>query len=417
MLTTLIALAATTQSALASAVSNPALKGALAGVCVTRLDGRVVFSRLADTRLIPASNQKLLTAVYAASTLGMGFQPKTRFWRTDEGIYVDAPGDPNLTKSQLLQARTALGIADGTRIFVRQAYAPSVPPGWEHDDLPHRYAARVTALSFDRGGFEIWSKDGGLAPLDPAYRIKLEYTWTPESAKVDYGPDERTAKVTGTIPSADKMIEAFAMPDPDVTAALVLGGELIKAQGPPPEREPDFVITGQKLAETLKTCLEKSDNNMAEQLLLMAASKSGPLGDDAYKSGAERMQAFLLKTARLVGGSVHPADGSGMSRHNLVTPSAMCRLLRWAHRQPWRDQFLVALAAPGEGTLESRMKSSSFLGKTGTLSAVTCLSGYVKTRSGQTLVVSMLFNNTVAPASEVRAVQDRVVTILERDSK
>jgi D-alanyl-D-alanine carboxypeptidase/D-alanyl-D-alanine-endopeptidase (penicillin-binding protein 4) len=63
------------------------------------------------------------------------------------------------------------------------------------------------------------------------------------------------------------------------------------------------------------------------------------------------------------------------------------------------------------------MKSSSFLGKTGTLSAVTCLSGYVKTRSGQTLVVSMLFNNTVAPASEVRAVQDRVVTILERDSK
>jgi D-alanyl-D-alanine carboxypeptidase/D-alanyl-D-alanine-endopeptidase (penicillin-binding protein 4) len=414
MLTTLIALAVTTQSALASAVDDPALKGALAGVCVTRLDGTVVFSRLADTRLVPASNQKLLTATYAASTLGIGFQPKTRFWRTDEGIYVDAPGDPTLTKAQLLETRAALAIADGTAIFVRQAYAPSIPPGWEHDDLPHRYAARVTALSFDRGGFEIWSKDGELAALDPAYRIKLEYAWTKESAKVDYDPSARIARVSGTVPQADKMIEAFAMPDPDVTAALLLGGDMRIATGPPPDRAPDFVIQGQKLSETLKSCLEKSDNNMAEQLMLMSAAKEGPLGDDAYKTAAERMQAFLQKTARLTAGTVRPADGSGMSRHNLISPSAMCRLLRWAHRQPWRDTFLVALAAPGEGTLESRMKSSSFLGKTGTLSAVTCLSGYVKTRSGQTLVVSMLFNNHIAPASQVRAVQDRVIAILER---
>jgi D-alanyl-D-alanine carboxypeptidase/D-alanyl-D-alanine-endopeptidase (penicillin-binding protein 4) len=92
----------------------------------------------------------------------------------------------------------------------------------------------------------------------------------------------------------------------------------------------------------------------------------------------------------------------------------MCRLLRWAHRQSWRDEFLVALAEPGEGTLESRLRTRSFLGKTGTLSAVTCLSGFVKTRSGQTLVVSMLFNNHTAAASQVRAVQDRVIAILER---
>jgi D-alanyl-D-alanine carboxypeptidase/D-alanyl-D-alanine-endopeptidase (penicillin-binding protein 4) len=414
MLTTLIAFAATTQTALASALEDPALKGALAGVCVTRLDGTVVFSRLEDTRLVPASNQKLLTAVYAAAVLGMDFRPKTRYWKTEEGVYVDAPGDPTLTKAQLLEARDELGVQEGATVRVRQAYAPLVPPSWEHDDLPHRYAARVTALSFDRGGFEIWSKDGELAPLDPVYRVRLEYAWTKESAKVAYDPNARIARVTGTIPKADKMIEAFAMPDPDVTAALVLGGRLVAADGPPPDRAPDFATLGQTLKETLKTCLEKSDNNIAEQLMLIAASKEGPLGEDAYGKAAERMQEFLFKTVRLVRGSARPADGSGMSRHNLVSPSAMCRLLRWAHRQPWRDDFLVALAAPGEGTLESRMKSSSFLGKTGTLSAVTCLSGYVKTRSGQTLVVSMLFNHHLAPASQVRAVQDRVVGILER---
>jgi D-alanyl-D-alanine carboxypeptidase/D-alanyl-D-alanine-endopeptidase (penicillin-binding protein 4) len=414
MVATLVALAVTSQSRLASALDDPSLKGALAGVCVTRLDGTVVFSRLADTRLVPASNQKLLSAVYAAHTLGMDFQPVTRFWRTDEGVYVDAPGDPTMTKAQLLAVREKLAIADGTPIIVRQAYSPIVPPSWEHDDLPHRYAARVTAFSFDRGGFEIWSKDGQLAPLDPAYRIELKYTWTAEGAKVDYDPNARVAEVTGTIPQADKMIEAFAMPDPDVTAALLLGGEIRAATGPPPDRAPDHTIVGQPLRETLKTCLEKSDNNMAEQLLMMSASKSKPLGQDAYKEAAELLQEFLEKTVRLLPGTARPVDGSGMSRHDLVTPSAMCRLLRWAHRQPWRHDFLVALAEPGEGTLESRMRSSSFLGKTGTLSAVTCLSGYVRTAKGQTLVVSMLFNNHISPASQARAVQDRVVAILER---
>ena len=414
MVGTLVALVATSQSLLASALDDPSLKGALAGVCVTRLDGRIVFSRLGDTLLMPASNQKLLTAVYAATTLGMDFRPKTRFWREGDHIVVDAPGDPTLTKAQLLGAKERLAIADGTPIHVRQAYAPTIPPTWENDDLPHRYAARVTSFSFDRGGFEIWSKDGALAPLDPVYRIELKYTWKDEGAKVQYDPFARLAHVTGTIPQADKMIEAFAMPDPDTTAALVLGGPLVRHEGPLPERDPDYVIEAPPLRETLKTCLEKSDNNIAEQLMMMSASREKPLGESAYGDAAERFRDFLLQKVRLIKGTVRPYDGSGMSRHNLVAPSAVCRLLRWAYRQSWRDDFLVALAEPGEGTLESRLRTRSFVGKTGTLSAVTCLSGYVKTRSGQTLVVSMLFNHHISTASEVRAVQDRVIAILER---
>ena len=414
MIATFLALVVVPQSNLANAMNDASLKGAVAGICVTRLDGTIVFSRLADTRLVPASNQKLLTAVYAASVLGMDFRPKTRFWKLEGRVYVDAPGDPTLTKSHLLEAKAKLGIADGTPIHVRQAYSPMVPPSWEYDDLPNRYAARVTSFSFDRGGFEVWSKDGALWPLDPAYRIELQHVPAAGSAKVDYDMEGRRAIVTGTLPAADRMIEAFAMPDPDMTAALLLGGPLVAAVGPPPDRAPDYIIEGQTLRETLKTCLEKSDNGIAEQLLMLSASKAKPLGDNAYGDAADRMQEFLLKTVRLVSGTVRPLDGSGMSRHNLVSPSAMCRLLRWAHRQSWRDDFLVALAEPGEGTLESRLRTRSFLGKTGTLSAVTCLSGYVKNRSGQTLVVSMLFNNHIAPASEIRAVQDRVIAILER---
>jgi D-alanyl-D-alanine carboxypeptidase/D-alanyl-D-alanine-endopeptidase (penicillin-binding protein 4) len=129
------------------------------------------------------------------------------------------------------------------------------------------------------------------------------------------------------------------------------------------------------------------------------------------------MREFFEKTVGVKEGGVRPVDGSGMSRHNLVTPRAMCQILAWAYRQSWRGDFLRTLAESGEGTLESRLRSSTFIGKTGTLSAVTCLSGYVRPGSDQTMFVSMLFNNTIAPASEVRTAQDRVIAILEKDSK
>ena len=410
----LLALACSYQSALDDALNDPALAGSLTGVCVMDLDGNVEYSKYADVRLVPASNQKLLTAVFAIETLGMEFRPKTRFWKEKKWVFVDAVGDPTVTREQLLKAKAALKIKAGTAIRVRQAFRPDVPPSWEYDDLPNRYASRVTAFSFDRGGFEIWSKNGRLKPLDPAYRITLRHVAAPGSPHTKFNQQTRTAVVTGTLPKGEQLVEAFALPDPDVTAARTLGGPLFVTSAPAPKRKPDYVIEGQPLAEAMKFCLERSDNSYAEHFLLMSASKEKPLGEKQYEDAAARLTGFLVAKAGLETGSVAPIDGSGMSRHDLVTPSALCKLLAWAYQRPWKDGFLACLAAGGEGTLESRLGSSTFVGKTGTLSAVSCLTGYVRSGTGKTLVVSMLFNNTLATPSQVRAIQDRVIDILER---
>ena len=397
-------------------LDDPALKGAIAGVCIATLDGEVLYERFGDTRLVPASNQKLLSVTFAISTLGLDFRPVTRFWKEGDTVFIDAPGDPTLTKGQLLKAKQALRIGDDVAIYVRQAYKPVVPPSWEHDDLPHRYAARVTAFSFDKGGFEIWSEDGAIRPMDGAYRITVRHIASDEPERTEYWPEKRLAVVTGKLPKGDSFIEAFAMPDPDVIAARVLGGTIIHTDREPPAREPDYVIQGPPLKDIIKVCLEKSDNNIAEHLMLIAASREEPLGDDHYAEAAERMRAFLVDTVGLSDLGVRPVDGSGMSRHNLVSPSAVCKLLAWAYRQEWRDDFLTALAAPGEGTMSSRLRASSVVGKTGTLNAVVSLSGYVRAGDGRTLTVSLLFNHTIVPAREVRAVQDRVIRALEREA-
>ncbi len=416
MVASLIALSLA-QSSIGSVLDGESLQGSIAGTCVISLDGKEVYGRHADVRLVPASNQKILTAVFAIATLGLEFKPKTRIWKEKNYVFVDASGDPTITKEQLEKARKALGLGKDLAVRVRQPYRPVVPPSWEHDDLPNRYAARVTAFSFDRGGFEIWSENGRLRPLDPVYKITVRHTAGGSAAKIDYRPEQRLAIVTGNIPDGTKMIEAFAMPDPDTTAARVLGGTIVHTDQAPPTRKPDYVIEGPSLREILKECLEKSDNNFAENLLLMSATKVRALGTESYADAADRMREFFEKTVGVKEGGVRPVDGSGMSRHNLVTPRAMCQILAWAYRQSWRGDFLRTLAESGEGTLESRLRSSTFIGKTGTLSAVTCLSGYVRPGSDQTMFVSMLFNNTIAPASEVRTAQDRVIAILEKDSK
>ncbi|HXH61295.1 MAG TPA: D-alanyl-D-alanine carboxypeptidase/D-alanyl-D-alanine-endopeptidase [Fimbriimonadaceae bacterium] len=411
------ALALTSASPIDRVLQDDALKGAIAGICVTTLDGTVVYQHEADTRLVPASNEKILTALYAAHTLGMDFKPQTRFWREDDRVLVDAPGDPTITKQQLLDAKQALNVPEGFAIYVRQAYKPGVPPSWEWDDLPNRYAPRITSFSFDRGGFEIWSQGGAIKELEPEYQLTVTAVGDDGPLKTDYRPDLRAAMVHGPIPNGDRFIEAFAMPDPAATAARFLGGTIVNTDERPPDRKPDYVIEGPELRDVLKECLEKSDNDFAENLFLMSAGKDQALGDDAYKDAEKRITQFLHDAVGLPKGSVEPVDGSGMSRHNMVTPKSMCRALRWAYRQDWRGDFLRALASPGEGTLTSRLRTSTFLGKTGTLNAVICLTGYLKDRSGHTLVASMLFNNTIAPPHDVRALQDRIITILERSSK
>lgn len=403
----------TSGSQIDNLLASPALKGSLTGVCVTDMYGEVLYQHLGNSRFVPASNQKILTAVFALAVLGEDHKPRTKFWRDPNKLYVDSLGDPSIQRAQLLGIRSRFGLDGDTAIYVRQAYRPGVPPTWEWDDLPNRYAPRITSLSFDRGGFEVWSNADGVVALPNEYRINLRHV-SGSASSTFYYPEKRLVVVKGPLSQSEHMIEAFAIPDPDAVAARFMGGTIVHADSVP-SRDPDFVLTGHPLSETIKFCLEKSDNSYAEHFLLMSASRKEPLGDNAYKSASGRMLSFFENTVGVEEGSVIPVDGSGMSRQNLVTPRTLCKVLSWANRQPWRATFFSALAAPGEGTLSSRLQSSRFMGKTGTLNAVICLSGYVEAANGRKLAVSMLFNNTNSANSEIREIQDKIISLIERE--
>ena len=116
-------------------------------------------------------------------------------------------------------------------------------------------------------------------------------------------------------------------------------------------------------------------------------------------------------------------DGSGLSRYNYVTASAVTAILEHLYKDPrHRDAFVATLPIAGkDGTISTRMRGSRAEGnavaKTGSISNARSLSGFVKTLDGETLVFSILANDFVIPSATIAWMADLAVEILANFSR
>lgn len=358
---------------------------------------------------MPASNQKLLSVSYAWHKLGPDYQSVTRFWKQGPKLIIDAPGNPMITYDQLKAVRGKLG--KFATVAVKQAYRVGVPAGWELDDLPNKYAAEVTALTLDRGSFELWAEKGKLFYLPEAYGATTLSLASNEQARVVFDPFRRFALVSGKVPTDRTRLDTLAIHEPDKAVAKFFGGFLTQAKDLP-DRPADFEIKSPSLVEMATECLVKSDNNIAENLLLIAAASDGPLGAKPYDLACQRLKTFLVKNVLCDEVDLRPQDGSGMSRHNFVTTKALAKIMAFA-TNAFGEKWLQALASPGRGTLDGRLAGSSFRGKTGTLDSACSLTGVITNPQGQKLVISLVFNHYVSTNAQVRGIQDEIVRMLE----
>jgi D-alanyl-D-alanine carboxypeptidase/D-alanyl-D-alanine-endopeptidase (penicillin-binding protein 4) len=134
------------------------------------------------------------------------------------------------------------------------------------------------------------------------------------------------------------------------------------------------------------------------------------------EAGIAEEQAFLDELG-IDRASYTFADGSGLSRLDLVTPAAVVRLLEHMYHAAVREAWISLLPVAGlDGTLHARFAGTEAAGrifaKTGTLSHTAALSGYARRRNGQMLAFSILVNNYNGPAADVRAAIDRVCALM-----
>jgi D-alanyl-D-alanine carboxypeptidase/D-alanyl-D-alanine-endopeptidase (penicillin-binding protein 4) len=171
------------------------------------------------------------------------------------------------------------------------------------------------------------------------------------------------------------------------------------------------------LLDDIRVTNKTSQNLHAELALRLAGKLRGSGG--SFEGGREAVKQFLLQ-AGLKEDEFAFLDGSGLSRRDLVTPTATVRLLIYAARQPWGPAFEESLPVSGmDGSLADRFQGTPAAGlihaKTGSLSHVNALSGYGQTQKGRRFVFSIFCNNHNLPGSKALAAIDAVVQALVAD--
>lgn len=435
------------QTRLAASLEDPALRHArVAALVVDAERGAVLFARNPDRALIPASNQKLLTALAVLARLGPTHRFVTPFYGdTAPGatgaagsLYVRGSGDPSLTSEDWWRVAADLRRAGLRRVddlvldegvFDRVRWHPS----WGSVSA-RAYHAPVGAVSANYGAFAVEVSPGdepgvpARVAIDPPVsylelrnRARTVASGQATRLAVERGAGEHGELVTvsGTVALGEPS-EVFyrSVADPTLYAGAVfrmqleaLGVEVrgrVRRGAVPDGAALWLEFEGRPLAETVRLFLKYSNNVIAEALVkAMGFESAGEPG--SWSSGLEAVTAELrrlgldLDGARLV-------DGSGLSRANRVSPRLLVDALRVARGSfALGPEFVAGLPiASGDGTLRERAVDAAgeVRAKTGLLDGVVGLSGYARAACGRELVFSLLVNGHRAGDADAMGVVD-----------
>jgi serine-type D-Ala-D-Ala carboxypeptidase/endopeptidase (penicillin-binding protein 4) len=453
----------------------PVDKGEWGLLVVDALTGEILFQKNADNYFVPASNMKLLTTALALDRLGPDYRFRTTV-ETNGALSVNGKltgdlilvgrGDPNLSNrkypfdtkeefdgppekvlAELADAVAARGVKEITGdIIGDDSYFPRerYPDGWEIDDMVWEYGAAISALVVDDNTATLLLTPGEKSgdPVASEMQPRIE-EFTVKNLVTTVGPKEKadlqltrepgadTVVVSGELPAKSEPRKlVLAIQEPAQHAAALLAHLLadrgvkwkgaVRAQHDPDSAEATRTVLAEHLSIRLGDSVKlvnKISQNLHTEVLLRAAARQ----DGRWKDSEELLdfpKIFYAKVG-IAPDDVAQSDGSGLSRHDLVTPRAFVALLAYAEKQAWFPVFYESLPVAGvDGTLNERMKEAGIAGrihaKTGSVSHVRTLSGYAETTGGRRLIFSFLSNNQSVKAHEVHDALDGLcVAMLE----
>jgi D-alanyl-D-alanine carboxypeptidase/D-alanyl-D-alanine-endopeptidase (penicillin-binding protein 4) len=327
--------------------------------------------------------------------------------------------------------------------------------GWEWDDLQFYYGAEVSALTVNDNAITYVVTPGRTAGEEPTiikkpmtdFPVIINHAVTSAGGPTRIGVyrqlDTNRVEFFGTIPlRAEPFKVNIAVHDPAAFAATLLKEALrrrgIRVQGSVRSMDAiarvDQPLTTAKLPElafvesyplaTLLQVINKPSQNLhAELLLRQLAASNGTHDLDNYgrpkptlDQAIEARKTFLQR-AGVDTTNLSLRDGSGLARSDLVTPRATSTLLQFMLLHAYSRPFIDSLPVAGvDGTLDTRMKRTIAEGnmraKTGTLTYVNALSGYLTTTAGQLLIFSLYGNNYTNSSRDVTAAMDQICVLL-----
>ena len=452
----------TLQSDLARIFAAPAVEHGLVAVHVASLNRHdVLFRYNADRLVMPASNMKIPTLAAAAERLGWDYAFRTTVAATGPivdgtvrgDLVVSGSGDPSLNGRQVEPVAVLDGWADqlaalgirhvaGRLVGDDNAFdEQSFGQGWSWEDLHDGYSAPIGALQVYEDAVTLsvaagaspgappgvafstpgsgWAIDNHAVTGEPGSPLTIETRRTPGALLVH---------VTGSIPSGSAVVRSMAVDNPTAYVLRLLaaamerrgitidGGTVDIDDLPPGSVDPTgapLVQYGSPPLREIAHPLMKASQNLYGETLLRAVGRV-----DGRAATAADGKAAVLSVLKAWGAPVDGfvmADGSGLSRYNYATADLIVAILRRMYDDPrHRDAWVEALAVGGQaGTLQKRFVGTQGEGrvraKTGAISNVRALSGYVPAANGEQLVFSIIVNNVKATSDEIYKVVDAAV--------
>jgi D-alanyl-D-alanine carboxypeptidase/D-alanyl-D-alanine-endopeptidase (penicillin-binding protein 4) len=461
-------------------VSAPPLHQVHWGILVVHAqDGRIVYSRNAQRKFVPASNMKVLSTATALSLLGPEFTYETGLWALgalDEqngnlggNLVALGSGDPTFSErfhpsatapfDSLADSLWAGGLrrVEGALVIDASPWdSTTVPDTWMVGNLPGRSAATGGILAVGDGEFVVEVTAAPRAgepatarwwPVGVDDYVQTDLVTVPEDTagrprrrlRAEHLPESHRLYLRGAVPvgAVDTFRVSQRDPVPHAAAELlrslnrrgikVEGGVRIVwdrgsllGSGSCAAGEVETCAGARKLtalrspplSDIVEAILEPSQNWMTEQLV---RTLGGQLGEEGSWEEGFRVEREFLTGPEVGVDSLDLTlrDGSGLSAYNLVTPRAMVGILRFMRQSPHGEIYRAAMAEPGEedGTLERRLTGleGRIFAKTGTITHVNSLSGYLITDRGRELVFSVLTNGSGLSSGVVREGIDRIV--------
>jgi len=330
--------------------------------------------------------------------------------------------------------RAGIKTIHGNLIFEHGYFdAEYIHPTWPIDQLTAWYEAPVAAFSMQEGCVEVRvlpSRPGGqcVVQLEPPTNFLQVHNSCRTGRGLPFITRVRgtnTIIVRGGVPARSGATEVFVTLDNPVGYFASVTNETFQRNGiridgqivlTPHDPRTDWRLVTKHstpLSILVYVINKKSQNHYAEQVVKMIGAEMGKEG--SWQTGTSEVKEWLTTKVGVPANEFMPTDGSGMSRNNRASANAFISLLRYMWKSPWREEFVSSLPYSGDpdSKFGHRLRAAPYArqvyAKTGYISGVIGLSGYVHTQSGKVYAFSFLFNRYRVGVFAVYNLQDEML--------
>lgn len=349
----------------------------------------------------PASNTKIFTLFSALQLLSDSI-PALKYIKSNDTLYIEGTGDPTLLHSYFEhnQALDFLKQYDNLALHLNNFQDEKYGPGWAWEDYPYYYQPEKSALPLYGNVTTIFNANG--SNVTPSY-------FKDSISSINYYRSRAVDRNHFYFSTEQKDTVEIPYKIDNTLIRVLLEQELQKQIKPvtymPTEKKE--ILYSIPVDSVYIRMMHESDNFIAEQLLILGSSTlSDTLNSTTTREYILENQLSNLKQApRWV-------DGSGLSRYNLFTPESMVFVLSTLYKTVPKERLFSFFPAGGAtGTLEDWYVGNPdpyIYAKSGSLGNNYCLSGYLLTKSGKTLIFSFMNNHFRKPSSEIKKQMERI---------